>query len=243
MKFYRLYESLNSSELSMIKMSLSAENIHYRVLFENTLQTANVYALGNTGAIIEVAENDLEQAKQIMLNLGIVLDYNGQLDKFRFINRFDHVTRYIPFLGSLQVGIRLAILASIIFGIGFLLIVLSTLRIKPDSLAGNFWCVDEIIYKGEILKPTTIRTFYTIGVPGISCADIFFRETGTALLPGFNTFYISATWTLDKAKNKLNIHDADQFKEIYNGEYQIERNWSGTMKLVSSTTSITISQK
>lgn len=125
MKFLRLIEIINKQELTIIKLAFNRENIEYKTLFENTLQAGDIYALGSTGVIIEVAEKDLDGAKMILADLGIELDYDSSEDRFNFINKFDSLTQNIPWIGNLQLEYRLVLIVFITLLVLFSALVLT----------------------------------------------------------------------------------------------------------------------
>ena len=54
MKYVRLFETQNRSELIKLKLRFNQVDLDYRVLFENTLNVADAYGLGARGVILEV---------------------------------------------------------------------------------------------------------------------------------------------------------------------------------------------
>ena len=243
MKFLRLIEINNKQELAIIKLAFNQGDIEYRTLFENTLQTGDIYALGNTGAIIEVAEKDLAEAKIILADLGMELDYDSSKDRFNFINKFDKRTQNIPWIGNLQLEFRLVTIVFATLLVLFSALTLHILRIYPNELAGNFWCVDKIIHHGELVNPNTTSGIVMIGANREKCQEeIWFRKTGVIELPGFGTRNTMAHWQF-KNRKTLTINFADEFKDIYEGVYKINSHWDGTMDLISEKTTITISSR
>ena len=104
----------------MIKIAFNREEVTYRTQFENTLQIAESVGMGSSGALLEVAVTDVDKAKEALLNLGIVLDYDQLNDRFGFINILDKLSQRIPILGKLDLAYRfligLFLIATLAFG-------------------------------------------------------------------------------------------------------------------------------
>lgn len=242
LKYTRIYEVSDPQVLSIIKLSFDDAGIRYRTLFEHTLQIANVYALGNNGAIFEVAIEDYDRAKEILTELGINLDYHIKHDRFRFIEWIDSITQNIYWLGRLPLAQRVFIFIAIAVTLPTLFLLLKINRISLNELAGHSWCVEEIVYLGNALHPsTTPGPIQIIGWREKCTEDIRFSNQHGIILPGFNTFGSRGNWK--RNGNMLIIENIDQHKQIYEGEYRIHTNWLGTMKFVSPTTTIMISRK
>ena len=119
----RLFESTDISELALIKTQLRQGGIDFRVQFERTLQIGGPYEMGRQGAQVEVAAADLEQAKWLLAELGIIVDYPAALDRFPFLARFDERTLDWPLIGGLEVGLRLVVVTGLVVVALFLLVV------------------------------------------------------------------------------------------------------------------------
>ncbi len=242
MKYIRLYEAMHPQDLTMIQLALTKEDVEYRTLYENTLQVANVYALGNNGAIIEVAEKDHNKAKGILRELGIELDYHVAADRFLFIHKFDEKTKKLPLLGKMDLGYRFLSLVLLSVSVISTIIFLNVVRISPNELIGHSWCVDEIIHKGKRIQSNTTTGPYSLGMR-IKCKeDVSFISANVIRLPGFGTYKVRGRLDF-KTDHIFTISDLDGFKEIYEGEYLIRTNWSGTMEFYSPNTTIVISRK
>ena len=64
--YIKLIEIFNIADLSVIKLLLDSENIDYNLSNELTLQTTNAFALGATGASLEVAVQQMDKAINIL---------------------------------------------------------------------------------------------------------------------------------------------------------------------------------
>lgn len=118
MTYVRLYEVLNVAELSLIKLSLNKEGVDFRVQHENTLQLSSAYAMGNSGAILEVREPDIPLAIEVLKEVGIDLEASAQ-SRFIVLEVADQIIENIPGLrdmeGSLRYFVFFVSLAIILF--------------------------------------------------------------------------------------------------------------------------------
>lgn len=132
MKYIRLFETQNRSELIQLKLRFNQVDLDYRVLFENTLNVADAYGLGARGVILEVSEKDLEVAEAILLDLDLVR--LSEEENFNtFLNWYDNFSQRIGLLKDTDLSFRLVILivfvAVFIMGIVFpLLLLLSSME-------------------------------------------------------------------------------------------------------------------
>lgn len=132
MKYVRLFETQNRSELIQLKLRFNQVDLDYRVLFENTLNVADAYGLGTRGVILEVSEKDLEVAEAILLDLDLVR--LSEEENFNtFLNWYDNFSQRIGLLKDTDLSFRLVILivfvAVFIMGIVFpLLLLLSSME-------------------------------------------------------------------------------------------------------------------
>jgi hypothetical protein len=106
MNYIRIYEVLNVAELSLIKLSLRKEQINFRVLHENTLQLSNAYAMGNSGAIVEVLEEDVPLAIEALKEAGVNFENDTSINRFELLNIADRIMEAIPGLRVLEGNMR-----------------------------------------------------------------------------------------------------------------------------------------
>ncbi len=242
MRYIRLIEIMDQQDLTILKLALNEADIEYITLYEQTLSTVNVYALGSGGAVIEVAETDLERANEVLQELGIDLNYNSKKDRFHFINIIEKITDRLPFISTLALELRFLILTISLLLLIFCFILVSSVRISTNDLIGDDWCVDIIMHNGVQLQPKTQGLFILHGF-GKNCREeMYFGESGEITLPGFNTYSIDGRWKF-LSKDVIEISEVTDFKSIYEGDYHIITNLTGTMLFKSDQTSITISSK
>lgn len=127
MSYTRLYEVSNEMDLNLIKLRFNTENIDYRVLFEETLRTGKMEAMGAGGAILEVQTDEVEFAKFVLSELDIELEYDPQEDEFSLLSAFDAQTKDMTVLGQLPLSYRfLLVITLIAFFVFFLMIYLAS---------------------------------------------------------------------------------------------------------------------
>ncbi len=108
MKWITIFETLNLSEMTLIRQALENEGIEVNLLNEKTLQLSSVYALGNHGAEVQVREKDVEKAVLILTQSGFVLPHQeGKTNQFSLLNKLVNFTDSIPFLKDVQREIRM----------------------------------------------------------------------------------------------------------------------------------------
>lgn len=113
MKYVKLYEVFNSQDLSIIKLEFQKYGINYRTDFEHSLQLGNVFSLGKSGAIINVSEEQKNEAEKILENSGFEVFYKEEVVQFSFVKGIDNFTKNIPLLSKLESGKR--IMVSLLF--------------------------------------------------------------------------------------------------------------------------------
>ena len=108
MKYIRLYETSNRSEVVRLKLIFNQLELDYRVLFETMLDVGNVYGLGSKGVIVEVAEKDVEVAEGVLLDLELI-KIGEEENEFDFINWFDRKTSQIKLFKDFNLEFRLVL--------------------------------------------------------------------------------------------------------------------------------------
>ena len=81
-KYAHLISCNNPVEIDKIKISLSQEQIETRTVGENALLAGNLELTGISGASIEVPEEKLIQAKNILTKIGYDFSENKEDDKY-----------------------------------------------------------------------------------------------------------------------------------------------------------------
>ena len=108
MKYIRLYETSNRSEVVRLKLIFNQLELDYRVLFETMLDVGNVYGLGSKGVIVEVAEKDVEVAEGVLLDLELI-KIGEEENEFDFISWFDRKTSQMKLFKDFNLEFRLVL--------------------------------------------------------------------------------------------------------------------------------------
>ncbi|MCM4160505.1 DUF2007 domain-containing protein [Antarcticibacterium flavum] len=72
MEFITIYNTHDTTEVSILKNLFDKEGIEYKVLGEATASSAGIAASGNTGIRIQVREDEREKAKEILVESGFL---------------------------------------------------------------------------------------------------------------------------------------------------------------------------
>lgn len=72
MEFITIYTGDDHTEISIIKNLLEENNINYKVLGEATSSSAGIGATGNMGMRIQIPEDEVDHAKNILLETGFL---------------------------------------------------------------------------------------------------------------------------------------------------------------------------
>ena len=83
MKFITVYRTLDRTEISIVKHQFEQEEINYHVTGEATNDSAGVAGLGGGGMTVQVREDQVEKAKQILAENGFL----GEFKKFETTGR------------------------------------------------------------------------------------------------------------------------------------------------------------
>ena len=239
LKYVKLIEVYDQQELNIIRIALQSEDINFRVLFENTLNTANVYALGYSGVLIEVIEEEVDISIEILSELGFNTLLSNEPERYKFVILFDKYTKEIPFLKKFEVAYRLLILLSVFLFI--LLLIFSFISINNPiyELENTKWCVKSITHKNQAIIPNTLSkvSFIRNLKQGKCKENVIFFDDRSIHLPGFNSTLNEGYWILNY-KNNIIINSINKDSIIYNGIYEIEINLFGKMILQSNDTKL-----
>lgn len=126
----QVYETMNITRLSLAKLALDNAGIPYESLYENTLQLDGVYAMGSHGAQLMVNSADVEKAKQILEEAGMM---NHDLDdEESSVQTFSESLGKYPILKLFPANLRFLVLIGSILVIGFL--ILSYFLLRKDGM-------------------------------------------------------------------------------------------------------------
>jgi len=97
MNFVTVATSYNPYDLYPLKVSLENNGIQCFIKDEHTIQANPLLANAIGGVKLQVLEEDVEKASELLKELGYE-DKTEYKDEARFVNRFDEVTANIPIL-------------------------------------------------------------------------------------------------------------------------------------------------
>jgi hypothetical protein len=219
-------------ELAIARGKLQSEGIECFVKDELTIQVNPFYSNAIGGAKLQVRESDIEKAVEILKEGGYIKDNDLQTPKL--ISDLDKFTSKLPFLNKLRLELRLMIIVSVIVVLITSIIYVVTLPTAYESLTGNTWCINNIVYDNKNYIPQTEAQIRFVR-PGFCQEIITFRENGTVTLPGFKSSAVWGKWNVEN--NKLQIYQTDTFNLVYNGIYEIDYS-NGILLLESPRTKI-----
>lgn len=98
-------------QLWIIKGRLESEGIQCFVKDELTVQAYNLYSNAVGGVKLQVPEEDVEQAREILTELGYIKEEPVTVD---LLTRIDAKTSFIPFLKSVNVINRIIIITLVL---------------------------------------------------------------------------------------------------------------------------------
>jgi len=220
-------------QLWVIRTKLESEGIECFIKDELTVQSYNLYSNAVGGVKLQVLEEDVEQARKVLEELGYIKDEPVEID---FLAKADKKTSIIPVLKNLRITHRIIIIT--ILSVASLTTLLYFI-FRPslyDTLTSHAWCVDKMTYKGKVIGPNTLDKVIAISSKGdTGCYEhIDFRKTHDIILPGINTNSLTGTWKLIDA-NRI-IIAVDTLKEIFEGAYKVDV--SNTKIVLKSKTTI-----
>jgi hypothetical protein len=207
-------------QLWIVKGRLEAEGIECFVKDELTVQSYNLLSNAIGGVKLQVQKKDVEQANDLLFQLGYKKEEILHDDLLTQVNR---KTVSIPILGKLSIVTR-------IVTITLLLVALLTVSIyyivKPSDFEILFkqtWCVDKVYYKGNLVGPKTVNAIsfeYSDGE--ISCDEsaTFDNNNGRLQLPGLNSTLISGGWK--RIDNETIQLYPDTLKNVLEGVYEMD---------------------
>jgi hypothetical protein len=220
-------------QLWVIRTKLESEGIECFIKDELTVQSYHLYSNALGGVKLQVLEEDVERAREILTGLGYVKEEPVEVD---LLTKADRKTVFIPFLKNVSVIYRIVI---IILLVVTLLTTLVYFIVKPsldDTLTSHAWCVDKIIYKNQMIGPNTLDKIISISSKGdTGCYEtVDFRKTHDIILPGINKNSLTGTWKLVDVNSV--VITVDTLKDIFEGVYKVDV--SNTRIVLKSKTTI-----
>lgn len=207
-------------ELAVLQGRLESEGIECRVLDELTVQVNPFYSHAIGGIKLQVKENDIQKAIEILKEGGYLKDKDLQPPKD--MDKLEHTTSRIPFLKNLRLEFRLIIIVSIIVLVALILSGLIYFISSPSTferLTKQSWRIDQVVHNGEAYTTNTVEQIQLV-MAGYCEEKITMDTYGTIRLPGFNSRAVWGKWELED--DLLQISQVDSFGFIYDGVYKID---------------------
>lgn len=239
MKFNKIYETTSSADFAEVCRIFELNHIPFEVLHEYRLFSEKRYdsAADQGGAIIRVSPNHYVKANHLLLNAGLKSQVDIVKDRFKIVRHFGTFSSRIPLLKRLslpyQLLVSLVIVGVIVLGI----ILFSSYRDwKSVDIIDQTLLVRSLEYNGMEVPTKTIRFFTIKGANDFESLS-FKKYEHRVRLPGIESSPITAFW--QKNGDIITISGADNFCDIFNGIYQLEKDfWRKTLRLRSATTTI-----
>lgn len=201
------------SEVVVAKSRLESEGIKCIVLNELTIQSYNFISNAIGGVKLQVLKSEYKRAYKILLEGGFIIEEENKLSFIeRKLNEPLFLKRFKTILLSFFIICAFYIIAIIVFSF-------ITRQSNYDRLIGEEWCLDHIVYNGQMLYPNTVSDEIKFLYSGRCNEIIEFHPNGYTNLPGFDTKSISGSWILED--EKIILSNIDTLKLIFEGVFDI----------------------
>ncbi|HTE00621.1 MAG TPA: DUF2007 domain-containing protein [Mucilaginibacter sp.] len=222
-------------QLWIIKGRLESEGIQCFVKDELTVQAYNLYSNAVGGVKLQVQQQDVAIAVEILTELGYIRDEPIKPD---LLTQIEKKKESIPFLKKVSV-VHVIVITTLLF---VALLTTALYLIFRPSLAGlivqNSWCVDRIDYMGKQIGPKTTGYFMRVtnNYGEADCLERIVLDNINHIitLPGINSNSISGNWK--SVDNERIIISTDSLKNIFAGIYKGDI--SGEQLILKSKTTI-----
>ena len=226
MKYITILTVNYINELMVIQSLLDAEEIEYIIKDEYTVQTDPFLSNAIGGIKLQVKEEDVENAIEILKELeffkeddliesSLIENDSQASEKSSNLNRF---FEKIPLINKIRPEWRLIVLTVTILAIIIGIVGIVSIPTTREKLINSNWCVNRITYNGKEIQANTMGL--KVIMTGYCNENMQFLESGEVLLPGFDTYEVTGFWKLNK--DKLTISKVDTFGQIYNHTYTIK---------------------
>jgi len=215
--------------MAVCRGRLEVEGIQCFVLDELTVQAINFYSNAIDGVKLQVLEDQVELAHEILREYG----YTPYVEpnNMAFWTKLDTKTNHIPFLRKLRVEMRALILLALIVATPF---VFMAAYQGPENLKtlikNNTWCVDYVTFRGETFQPRSLGLHLSL-----DCDETLnFQNDGSLEFPGFDTRKNYGQWYIDG--DSLHFIHLDTFNHIFERAYFADLQGIGLTLRSDSTT-------
>jgi len=218
------------TELAVVKSKLESEDIDCRVLDENTVQVHNFLSQAIGGVRLQVAESNLERAREIVEESGLAekekQPEQSEIEKTIENPKFQKRMKFLLF----SLVTIIIILASTLFVYRYL-----NRPTDLELLTKRNWCVDYIVYQNQEYVPYTLSDQIQIRFVGACSEKLNFETTGNVQFPGFNSSRINGKWKLEN--NVMKVSEIDTLDFLLERKYEYEINQK---ELILKSDSLTI---
>lgn len=217
-------------EAHIAKAKLESEGIEVMLKDELTVQVNNFYSGAIGGVKLQVQENNVIPAQEILKETGVIQEQVFKRGKL--IAWIDKTTSYFPFVGKSLLELRLLVFVFILLLMIIIPLSIFSMPSTQEKVVGR-WCINRVVYKEKVYAP------YTYGIKSVSynCYENFvFLKDGTVKFPGFKSRAVLGHWGI--TDDIFEIFDCDTLGYLYNGRYELEVS-SDIIDLKSKTTRIT----
>ncbi|WP_426668969.1 hypothetical protein ACPPVU_22440 [Mucilaginibacter sp. McL0603] len=186
---------------------------------ELTVQSYNLYSNAIGGVKLQVLQEDVERARDILTELGYIKDEPIKSD---LLTQIDQKKSSIPFFKSISAANGI-ILLTVIFVITITTLLYFIFRPSLyDILTSNSWCVDKIYYKSTLIGPKTTGIFIKMTTDRNGEADcdeqMSFDKNHRITLPGVNSNSVVGQWQ----EGDDIIITVNSFENIFAGTYKVD---------------------
>jgi len=208
-------------ELYVIKSRLESDGIECFLKDELTVQSNNFWSNAVGGVKLQVQEQDVKQAIELLKELGYIKE--EQIYSEDLLTRIDNKTSSLPFLKALKVSHRVVVLlvisVTIITTLSYLILKPSRLELLTDSP----WTIDKVYFNNKLVGP---KTDEILNVPGRGDVDLSelgelasFDKNNSLSFPGLHSRVIDGTWKFNGSQ--IILH-ADTLNSILDGSYDVD---------------------
>ncbi len=216
--FVTIYTFSYPHQAAIIQGRLESEGIETFLKDELTVQTYHFYSNAIGGIKLQVRENDVPDALEILKDAGYVVEEEeAQLPKFwqkidKFFIGFENINPKRLWRSALKLAIGVATLAGVIYYL--------TKPSIEEVLTANMWCVTHIVYQGKEYYPKTVDMIMLSS--DYYCTEFMsFKTNGRITLPGFGDRMLTGDWHIG-ADDSISITSISSFENVFLRKFEVE---------------------